>query len=83
MELPIPELNDWKGASDFVADHLIYVPLTPPYELVRSDNVDNVTVIILITMVILDKWIFVKVNMNYWGYNIITLKKIVLINKLH
>lgn len=33
MELPIPELNDWKGASDFVADHLIYVPLTPPYEL--------------------------------------------------
>lgn len=45
MELPIPELNDWKGASDFVADHLIYVPLTPPYELVRSDNVacDNIT----------------------------------------
>ncbi|ESN89877.1 hypothetical protein HELRODRAFT_149332, partial [Helobdella robusta] len=36
MELSYTELNDWRGASEFVADYLDYMPLIQPYELPRS-----------------------------------------------
>ena len=37
-QLPYQELYDWDGAAEFVADYLNFLPLDPPYEIVRKNK---------------------------------------------
>lgn len=37
-QLPYQELYDWDGAAEFVSDYLEFVPLDPPFELVKTKS---------------------------------------------